>query len=321
MNQRDYSFDFCKGVLIFLVVYGHVLPYYLNENYLSNGVYTLIYSFHMPAFFIISGFFSRKAVNNSIWQCVCTKFKRLALPAFFWSLFSILMNYFQFMSSEPISRIIVSSFRTTWFLWTLFLFFVLASIIWKSKYKFFIAVILSIILWMTHRWQNPYIFDYLHISREWPCFLVGLLFAEYRYAGKQLARREAILVWFLALLVYCIEYYRYVNNYGGYETRCILLLAAGIVFLPIIKVSYNLLLKISPRITSFIVKLGGVSMGIYLIDGIGKKIVNSFLGDILHTNALLLVPFAILCAFVWYFLVILIRENKVVRRYLLGERD
>lgn len=48
VNGRNRSVDAVKGILIFLVVIGHVLLGTLDENIIR---YT-IYSFHMPAFFL-----------------------------------------------------------------------------------------------------------------------------------------------------------------------------------------------------------------------------------------------------------------------------
>lgn len=53
MNKKYYkSLDFVKGILIILVILGHILRGTLNET-LSRY---FIYSFHMPIFIIISGF-------------------------------------------------------------------------------------------------------------------------------------------------------------------------------------------------------------------------------------------------------------------------
>ncbi len=48
-----------KGVLIFLVVFGHLLEPLSGGT--VNFLYLLIYSFHMPAFIFLSGWFSGKA--------------------------------------------------------------------------------------------------------------------------------------------------------------------------------------------------------------------------------------------------------------------
>ena len=50
--ERNRSIDILKGMLIFMVVLGHALLGSLDESPLRY----LIYSFHMPAFFFVSGF-------------------------------------------------------------------------------------------------------------------------------------------------------------------------------------------------------------------------------------------------------------------------
>lgn len=55
LSQRDSSIDIARGISIFLVVWGHAnLP-------LSS----LIYTFHIPVFFIISGFVYKRGQQLS----------------------------------------------------------------------------------------------------------------------------------------------------------------------------------------------------------------------------------------------------------------
>ena len=55
--QRDARFDNLKGLLIFLVVFGHLLE--LVDGPAAAWIYRVIYSFHMPAFVFCSGWFAR----------------------------------------------------------------------------------------------------------------------------------------------------------------------------------------------------------------------------------------------------------------------
>ena len=57
MEKRENWVDQARGFAMFLVVYGHNFP--VAEKY--------IYSFHMPLFLIISGFFSQR--NQHIHFC------------------------------------------------------------------------------------------------------------------------------------------------------------------------------------------------------------------------------------------------------------
>ena len=59
MKQREYFFDNAKFILIFLVVFGHFLRSFIEESEIIYSLYKVIYTFHMPAFILISGFFAK----------------------------------------------------------------------------------------------------------------------------------------------------------------------------------------------------------------------------------------------------------------------
>ena len=59
-KQRDYLFDNYKAFLILLVVIGHFIEPAYNNNTLLYTLKWLIFSFHMPAFIFISGYFSKR---------------------------------------------------------------------------------------------------------------------------------------------------------------------------------------------------------------------------------------------------------------------
>lgn len=57
-SSRDPYLDNAKLLLIVLVVVGHLLER-IEQSNLSDGIYTWIYLFHMPAFVFVSGYLSR----------------------------------------------------------------------------------------------------------------------------------------------------------------------------------------------------------------------------------------------------------------------
>ena len=60
VKTRDYHVDNIKGVLIFLVVCGHLLSYLQDMNStFAIGVRTFIYFFHMPGFIFMSGYLAK----------------------------------------------------------------------------------------------------------------------------------------------------------------------------------------------------------------------------------------------------------------------
>ncbi|MBE6752990.1 MAG: hypothetical protein E7559_01325 [Ruminococcaceae bacterium] len=61
---RDYAFDTIKAMLIFLVVFGHVLVSCKGAHPGLQLLYECIYTFHVPLFVFVSGFFAKKSVNS-----------------------------------------------------------------------------------------------------------------------------------------------------------------------------------------------------------------------------------------------------------------
>ena len=75
MKRRIDYIDFTKGFLILSVILGHCIN---GENYFKN----IIYSFHMPAFFIISGILLNysSAVGKNFGRFLLLRIRQLVIP-------------------------------------------------------------------------------------------------------------------------------------------------------------------------------------------------------------------------------------------------
>lgn len=73
VKQRDNWFDNAKGILMILVVVGHLLASAANKFEIFAVLLNLIYFFHMPAFAIISGFFLKRRVDTRDYASVINK--------------------------------------------------------------------------------------------------------------------------------------------------------------------------------------------------------------------------------------------------------
>lgn len=65
-KERIYYWDNLKGLLILLVVLGHYVEYAMPLKPSLSCVWTAIYSFHMPAFVLVSGYFLGKSKRNPV---------------------------------------------------------------------------------------------------------------------------------------------------------------------------------------------------------------------------------------------------------------
>lgn len=63
-DNRLRYIDATRGFAIFLVVLGHVLNIGMNNYDENHFLHRLIYSFHMPLFFFLSGFVSYKPLEK-----------------------------------------------------------------------------------------------------------------------------------------------------------------------------------------------------------------------------------------------------------------
>ena len=105
IKERRASIDGARAILIMLVVIGHVITY-ANFGW-SILPYTLVYciisSFHMPAFFLLSGTLinEEKLKRMSFFTFLKAKFKTLIIPYIFFELIAILYKKF-FLNNQSI---------------------------------------------------------------------------------------------------------------------------------------------------------------------------------------------------------------------------
>ena len=84
-SKRLFWADAIRGVLILTVVLGHALQ---HGDYEHNVCWTIIYSFHMAAFFVISGYVSYKDYFS--WNIIPRRAKQLLIPYVVWRVLEVL---------------------------------------------------------------------------------------------------------------------------------------------------------------------------------------------------------------------------------------
>lgn len=143
VNEQDSRFDWAdiaKGIGIFLMVMGHAgLP---------GAVHNWIYSFHMPFFFILSGFFFKNG-KYSFGEFVWRKFKTLIVPYIFFVTSIELLRYglvaigLEVPAPRPVGDVVFlgRDMGATWFLLSLFLTEVLYYLLDKSVKNIWIMLV------------------------------------------------------------------------------------------------------------------------------------------------------------------------------------
>lgn len=88
MKNRIEWLDFLKGITICLVIFGHCITRLGKSTYI-DWINILIYSFHMPMFFVLSGYTLNVKYHFNVF--LVKKFLSLIVPA---ALFSILLIFY-----------------------------------------------------------------------------------------------------------------------------------------------------------------------------------------------------------------------------------
>lgn len=130
VTQRNHSVDAVKGALIFLVVLGHALLGTLDEKLLRY----IIYSFHMPAFFFVSGYLLNiEKLRSKKYSDMFGKYwhRMLAEWLVAWVIYTAFVMHKDF-SLVLLAKNIYSPFYHLWFVPSLFL---MVSIVWLAVHK------------------------------------------------------------------------------------------------------------------------------------------------------------------------------------------
>lgn len=141
--SRDRWVDYAKAIGIILVVYGHIARGVFNAGLkIDNDIFQLsdsvIYSFHMPLFFFLSGiFFQSSFEKRSTKDFLLGKVNTILYPYVVWSVVQgtveVIMSRYtnNHESMTDVLSFVWAPRAQFWFLYVLFFVFVLAALIYR----------------------------------------------------------------------------------------------------------------------------------------------------------------------------------------------
>lgn len=183
-KKRDPYFDNVKYLAIVLVAVAHAWEPVMDGSRATRALYMVVYMFHMPAFILISGYFSRS------FDMTPAKVKRLitsvAVPyVIFETAYVLLKRYADDSPDESIT--LLDPFFLTWFLVALFIWRVTTPI-WRTlRHPLPVALAVAVLASV-----SPDIGDDLDLQRVLqflPFFVLGLLMKPEHF---QLVRRREV---------------------------------------------------------------------------------------------------------------------------------
>lgn len=171
-KSRNYFLDNYKALLIVLVVIGHFIePCYENNDFLTILKW-VIFSFHMPAFIFISGFFSKKDITLG------KLIQKLVIPYFVFELLYYLL--YVFVIHKETGLYFNRPKFSLWYLMSLFFWRIITPYIRKIPGNLFIAITGGLLIGLT---QLGNFFSIPRTLFFYPFFLGRLLFPGRMVSG------------------------------------------------------------------------------------------------------------------------------------------
>lgn len=200
MRIRIYYIDFLKLLAIFIVIWGHSIQYMSSDVFWGNPMCEFIYSFHMPLFMVLSGFFFYSSLKLNRIEFIKRKSRQLILPLFAWSialeLVSLIYNLYvgkPINNHEIYNSLSLNLGESLWFLKSLFCCYVVAYSAIKVLKIDWLACVASILFFMIF----PNLF---HMRFMLPFFWLGIFIKKYFFVLEKHNKPILIVSFFLFVI-------------------------------------------------------------------------------------------------------------------------
>lgn len=343
MQQRIGWIDSLKFFAIFLVIWGHSVQQLVSINESENPVFRFIYSFHMPLFMALSGFFIAKGLQKPWHNFLWDKFRQLILPCISLGIIFLIIrklskwggvdSEYWFMNFHPEQEY--------WFLKSAFLCSLVYFVISKCGKLFVPILILTLILSQCF-FLNGNFYNGTHIATMFPSFVLGVTIQKHfewfkSYSDKIMIYSGILFVgmsffyseWFYKLIYFHDEItgrITFENSIAlifqqGYK---LIIGLMGVTFL--IALFENLSHKVeNNKITVLIEKWGTFTLGIYLLqtiilENILVRMVNFDYFNFNIFNFIITPLISVIVLFLCIIIVEILNKSDWLRFFFLGSK-
>ncbi|MFD9094929.1 acyltransferase family protein [Streptomyces collinus] len=187
--ERDAFFDNAKYLAIVLVAIGHAWEPLRDDSRTVTALYTLVYAFHMPAFVVVAGYFSRgfEATPARIARLVTG----IAVPyVVFETAYTLFTRWTDQAPDRPVS--LLDPLYLTWFLAALFVWRLTAPLWRLVRWPLPLALVVAMLATL-----SPSIGDDLDLQRVLqflPYFVLGLCLRPEHFPRVRTRRTRVLAV-------------------------------------------------------------------------------------------------------------------------------
>ncbi|MDR7075524.1 fucose 4-O-acetylase-like acetyltransferase [Neobacillus niacini] len=311
-TSRSKYFDNAKFILIFLVVFGHMISPYKEQDKILFTLYTVIFLFHMPAFILISGYFAKGYKKEGYLRKTVQK---ILIPYF---IFQIIYSVFYFLvgKEKTLEFDLFQPHWSLWFLLSLFFWNLLLYIFARLKWVgLLIAVLLGIGIGYIDEAGS-----FLSISRTFvffPYFLLGfLLNGEHlkRIIGAKYAVPSGVVILLMTFLFFGLGFPQdavpWLLGDTSYENMGGMQLSDGLLRALQYGLTLMVVFAFLPLIPSNqyrITKIGERTLYVYLFHGFIIKSTQTILPNAISENYIFLIAFS--------FMVCMVLGSYLIKKY------
>lgn len=301
--KRDLYWDSLKAILIFLVVYGHMISPYAPDSSFNRAMCSFIYTFHMPLFIFVSGSFSHIHDRERYKKNIIRLFETFVV-------FQIIRTIIPVIQGNEFS--LKSLFCTKWIMWyllsltywRLMVYFIPERWILYRKSTITLSLIISILIGFV---PIHSLFGIQSTLALLPFFVIGYYSVEIdirNYISK-IPRMFAIGI----LLVFFCFFYFILNTNLSFVSGChpywtgdllhtMIRFGARCIYIPIAVIVGIMVMRLIPK-NKTLAKWGLATLFIYIYHSFALR---EFLfplidGGILPQNEWLLLIYAIIVFF------------------------
>lgn len=270
-SKRESYFDNAKFILILLVIVGHAIEPIIFRSTLLKSLYLFLYLFHMPAFILLAGYFSKNFDKENYKKKIIS---RTLIPYVIFSILYYTADYF-FFKRSTFGISLLSPYWILWFLVSLFIWQIMLPFVLKLRYP----MLFSILLAVAAGYSNE-IGYYLSLSRTivfFPFFLAGYYlqkkdFEVLQTSAKRIISLICIIIIFIAIYLlssrinpsWLYGSYPY-NQLGHPEWHAGIFRILIYFFSSLLCISF---FSLVPKIKTFFTSMGSRTIYSYLLHGL-----------------------------------------------------
>lgn len=342
LMDRIIHLDVLKFFAIYLVVLGHSIQL-VEKDFMHNSLFEFIYSFHMPLFAFLSGYFAFHSLNNSAIEFVKKRSTQLLLPVLSWSIITLSVSILIDRPEHYMGVVKPHLMYQFWFLKCIWVCNIVTFFFFKYVTNQAFSCILFI-LFCIAICMLPEIGDFCWISFLLPVYGAGLVYSKvYNRVINSMGGVKIHYIVFLLLIIFVSLYRFWSGDKTIYVTTISYIKNATLdlenILVSILRWSLGLsatiiLFCLSPWIFSWLSEkvqrqmsnIGKRTLGIYVIQGLCFNVLESINmfpmlscdNEVIRSVFVLFLSTTI--TFISYFCTCFFERNPYSALFLVGKR-